>query len=114
MTQLAVTARRQARFLSGRVIVPTGVHEDTWYDVCIGRRHDDRRTGMVLIDVGMRRLHAPSTCLEFRDVPLSVAVRRPLARLGGIPVHTLTRPRLAVAASVVAAVVAVSRYALSK
>jgi hypothetical protein len=67
-----------------------------------------------LIDVGTRRLHAPATCLEFRDVPRSLAVRRPLARLGRIPANALTRPRLAVAASVVAAVVAVSRYALSK
>lgn len=69
---------------------------------------------MVLLDVGRRRLHAPATCLEFREMPLRAAAGRPIARLSRVSSHTFTRPRLAVAASVVAAMVAVSRYALGK
>ncbi len=60
------SARRQARFLSDRVILPEGMEHGRWYDVRAGRRRDDNRPGMVLLDLGVRRLHVPAPCLEFR------------------------------------------------
>jgi hypothetical protein len=59
------SARRQARFLSNQVILPEGLEPRRWYDVKRGRRHDDDRLGMVLLDLGNRRLHVPVSCLEF-------------------------------------------------
>lgn len=58
--------RRQAKFLSGQVILPEGLEPGRWYDVLRGRRHDDERPGMVLLDLGTRRVHVPVSCLEFR------------------------------------------------
>lgn len=69
------SARRQARFLSDQVILPEGLEPGRWYDVQRGRRHDDDRPGMVLLDLGTRRLHVPASCLEFR-VQRPAPVRR--------------------------------------
>jgi hypothetical protein len=68
-------SRRQARFVPDRVIVPEGVEHDRWYDVTVGRRHDDVRPGSVLLAVGTRRLHVPASCLEFRVRPGAPARR---------------------------------------
>src|SRR4051794_18299688 len=71
------SARRQARFLSDQVILPGALEPGRWYDVQHGRRHDDNRPGMVLLDLGTRRLHVPVSCLEFRVHRLATApVRR--------------------------------------
>ena len=71
------SARRQARFLSDQVILPEGLEPGRWYDVQRGRRHDDDRPGMVLLDLGARRLHVPVSCLEFRvHRPAAASVRR--------------------------------------
>jgi len=68
-TQLNPRGRRQARFLQDQVIVPTGVRTDAWYDVCAGRRRDDRRSGMVLLNLGRDRMLVPDSCVEFRPPP---------------------------------------------
>ncbi|HEX5387089.1 MAG TPA: hypothetical protein VFW66_10340 [Gemmatimonadales bacterium] len=61
------TIRRQARFLPDRVILSESVEHNRWYPIAQGRRHDDNRPGMVLLDLGVRRLNVPEVCLEFRD-----------------------------------------------
>lgn len=66
-TTPAAPARRQARFAAA-AILPHDVTPATWYDVCEGRRRDDDRPGMVLLDLGERRAHFPVSCLEFRQV----------------------------------------------
>lgn len=92
--------RRQARFLQDQVVVPTGVRTDAWYDVCTGRRRDDRRTGTVLLNLGDNRMLVPSNCLEFRARP----ARRPI----------LTGSNVAVAASVCMAALAIGRFTLDR
>jgi hypothetical protein len=72
------SARRQARFLSDQVILPEGLEPGRWYDVLRGRRHDDERPGMVLLDLGTRRVHVPVSCLEFR-VPQPAPAPAPVA-----------------------------------
>ena len=67
--------RRQARFAAGRAILPQHAAEDTWYDVCPGRRRNDDQPGMVMLDFGSRREHVPAACLEFRTAPAG-GVRR--------------------------------------
>jgi hypothetical protein len=73
--------------LPDRVILPEGVEHGRWYDVRTGRRRDDSRPGMVLLDLGVRRIHVPASCVEFR-VDRPRAVRR-------------WRPKLVLAASLV-------------
>ena len=54
---------------------------EAWYRVCAARRRDDRRSGMVLLDLGGSRMLVPDNCLEFR------AARRPAppsARAGAL------------------------------
>jgi hypothetical protein len=92
--------RRQARFLRDQVIVPTGVRTDAWYDVCTGRRRDDRRSGMVLLNLGGSRMLVPDDCLEFRT--------RPPRR------RALTAPGVAVAASVCMAAIAIGSLTLDR
>jgi hypothetical protein len=60
-------ARRQARMLTHKVIAPDGIDADRWYPICYGRRRDDQRPGMVLLDLGSQRMLLPENCLEFRD-----------------------------------------------
>jgi hypothetical protein len=65
--------------LSDQVLLPEGLEPGRWYDVQRGRRHDDNRPGMVLLDLGTRRLHVPASCLEFREqrpAPIPGPVRR--------------------------------------
>jgi hypothetical protein len=100
MIQTTLRPRRQARFLHDQVIVPTGVRTDAWYDVCTGRRRDDRRSGMVLINLGGSRMLVPDTCLEFRSRP---ARRSALSGSG-----------VAFAASVCMAALAIGRLALDR
>jgi hypothetical protein len=92
--------RRQARFLHDQVVVPTGVRTDAWYDVCTGRRRDDRRTGMVLLNLGDTRMLVPNNCLEFRARP----ARRPV----------FTGSNVAVAASVCMAALAIGSFTLDR
>ena len=98
--QASFPKRRQARFLRDQVIVPTGVRTDAWYDVCAGRRRDDRRSGMVLLNLGGSRMLVPDDCLEFRTRP----ARRP----------SLTGPGVAVAASVCMAALAIGSLTLDR
>jgi hypothetical protein len=86
--------RRQARFLRDQVIVPAGVRLEAWYDVCRGRRRDDRRTGMVLLNLGPSRMLVPDNCLEFRTAPARLA-------------RALSHRGLALAASLCMAAVAI-------
>lgn len=99
------SARRQARILSDQVILPEGLEPGRWYDVQRGRRHDDDRPGMVLLDLGTRRLHVPVACLEFR-VQRPASVPAPVRRWS---------PKIVLAASLVplslVAVVAVGAIA---
>ncbi len=95
--------RSQARILPDRLILPSGVSTDGWHDVCPGRRRDDDRDGMVLLDFGDRRLHLPLHGLEFRDSP--VCLRPAMARVAKV---------MAVAASIAAAVVAVGSWSLDR
>ena len=92
--------RRQARFLHDKVVVPTGVRTDAWYDVCTARRRDDRRSGMVLLNLGSSRMLVPDNCVEFRARP----ARRP----------AFTAPIVAVAASVCVAALAVGSLTLDR
>lgn len=98
--QASFQKRRQARFLRDQVIVPTGVRTDAWYDVCAGRRRDDRRTGMVLLNLRDSRMLVPDNCLEFRTRP---------ARL-----PSFTAPGVAVAASVCMAALAIGSLTLDR
>ena len=98
--QASFPKRRQARFLRDQVIVPTGVRTDAWYDVCTGRRRDDRRSGMVLLNLRSSRMLVPDDCLEFRTRP----ARRP----------AFTGPGLAVAASVCMAALAIGSLTLDR
>lgn len=65
---LTVAVRRQARVLTDQVILPDGIESGVWYDVCPGRRRDDNRPGVVLLDLGTSRMLMPESCLEFRQV----------------------------------------------
>ncbi len=89
-----VPGRRQARFLRDQVIVPAGVRLEAWYDVCRGQRRDDRRSGMVLLNLGTNRMLVPDNCLEFRRAPARLA-------------RALTGRGLALAASLCMAAVAI-------
>ncbi len=72
--------KRQARFVPGRVIVPEDLEPGRWYDVCQGRRRDDNRPGVVVLDLGTRRVAVPEACLEFRTA-LDRKVRRSWSRV---------------------------------
>ena len=98
--QASLARRRQARFLHDQVIVPTGVRTDAWYDVCAGRRRDDRRSGMVLLNLRGSRMLVPDNCLEFRS--------RPPRRAG------LSGSGVAVAASVCMAALAIGSLTLDR
>jgi hypothetical protein len=69
--------RRQARFCATKVIPPVGLHTDVWYEVCRGRRREDNRAGIILLDLGERRVAVAETLLEIREVPAE-APRAPL------------------------------------
>jgi hypothetical protein len=69
VTDSAVPLRRQARFCATKVIPPEGFHTDVWYEVCQGRRREDNRPGIVLLDVGDRRIAVAEMLLEVREVP---------------------------------------------
>lgn len=109
MIQTNAGARRQARFLPDQVIVPTGVSMSTWYDICAGRRRDDRRAGMVLLNLGSQRMLVPDNCLEFRNAPAGVPSL--VARAATATASVMTRPKLALAASVCMAVFAIGSLA---
>ena len=67
MTQTTLTApRRHARFVAHRVIPPDGCEPNRWYTVCEGRRREDNRPGMVVLDVGTHRVSVPEICVEVR------------------------------------------------
>ena len=117
-TQTRAPRRREARFLHDQVIVPTGVSLEAWYEVCAARRRDDRRSGMVLLNLGGSRMLVPDNCLEFR------AARRPTRRsagggavLGRIlsrAADVVTRPGVAVTASLCMAVLAIGSLAMDR
>lgn len=109
MIQTNAGARRQARFLPDQVIVPTGVSTSEWYDICTGRRRDDRRAGMVLLNLGSQRMLVPDNCLEFRTAPAGVPAL--LTRAAAATAGVMTRPKLALAASVCMAVLAIGSLA---
>lgn len=69
--------RRQARFCATKVIIPDGLQAGVWYELCQGRRRDDNRPGMVLLDLGDRRHLVAEALLEIREVPADA----PRARL---------------------------------
>jgi hypothetical protein len=77
---VSTPARRQARMLTHKVIAPDGIDADRWYPICYGRRRDDQRPGMVLLDLGTQRMLLPESCLEFRDpdAPRRAGPARPL------------------------------------
>ena len=86
------------------MIVPSGLCSHTWYDIASGRRRDDERPGMVLLDLGDRRVHVPARCLEFRDavgVPAATPSRRLQFPHFARRLAMATSPRAAVAASLV-------------
>jgi len=67
VTQTTLPApRRQARFVAHRVIPPDGCEPNRWYTVCEGRRREDNRPGMVVLDVGTHRVPVPEICVEVR------------------------------------------------
>lgn len=109
MIQTNAGGRRQARFLPDQVIVPTGVSTSAWYDICAGRRRDDRRAGMVLLNLGSQRMLVPDNCLEFRTAPAGVPAL--VARAASATAGVMTRPKLALAASVCMAVFAIGSLA---
>ena len=109
MIPTTARSRRQARFLPDQVIVPTGVSTSAWYDICAGRRRDDRRAGMVLLNLGSQRMLVPDNCLEFRTAPIGVPAI--VARSAAATASVLTRPKLAFAASVCMAVFAIGSLA---
>jgi hypothetical protein len=103
MSAPSTVARRQARIQSHAVILPRGIDAGRWYDIVPGRRHNDRRPGMVLLDLGSSMLHFPERCLEYRDTAASCA-----AADGAAPrkrrrrrLWTLSSRQLAIAASLV-------------
>ena len=68
MTQTThASPRRQARFVAHRVIPPDGCEPNRWYHVCSGRRREDNRPGMVVLDLGTHRVPVPEICVELRD-----------------------------------------------
>lgn len=97
-------ARRQARFSAEKVIVPADLDAGRWYDVCHGRRTTDQRPGMVLLDLGDRRVLMPEACLEFRAaaVESTSALRRAPARRAH-PMHMVLRAGLRAARSTLVA-----------
>ena len=109
MIQTNRAGRRQARFLPDQVIVPTGVNTSAWYDICAGRRRDDRRAGMVLLNLGNQRMLVPENCLEYRTAPGGVPSL--VARTATAAATVVTRPKLALAASVCMAVLAIGSLA---
>ena len=109
MTQTNARSRRQARFLPDQVIVPTGVSTSAWYDICAGRRRDDRRAGMVLLNLGSQRMLVPDNCLEFRSAPSGVSSL--VGRAATATAEVVTRPKLALTASVCMAVLAIGSLA---
>jgi hypothetical protein len=65
VAQTTLTApRRHARFVAHRVIPPDGCEPNRWYTVCEGRRREDNRPGMVVLDVGTHRVSVPEICVE--------------------------------------------------
>ena len=80
--------------------MPSGLCARTWYNLATGRRRDDERPGMILLEVNGGRVHIPARCLEFRDAPVAVRTRRsPFPDLARRLVAS--SPRAAVAASLV-------------
>lgn len=77
MTENVRSVRRQARFCPEKSIPPDGIQPEIWYEVCQGRRRDDHRPGMVLLDLGDRRMLVPEACIELREAPAEAA-RHPL------------------------------------
>jgi hypothetical protein len=114
----AGATRRQARFCTERAIPPSGVRTDRWYEICEGRRRDDHREGMVLMDLGDQRMLVPADCLLFRSVPIDApaeplpAPRRRAEDRAAVE-RRLRRALVAVAASVVP-VGLVAGWALSR
>jgi hypothetical protein len=82
-TGVPAAPRRQARFVTGRAILPQHATEGAWYDVCAGRRRSDDQPGMVMLDFGGRREHVPAGCLEFRARSAPGRAARPLQRPRG-------------------------------
>lgn len=117
-TAAAAPTRRQARFCAERAIPPSGIRTDHWYEVCRGRRRDDNREGMVLLDLGDSRMLVPVDCLVFREVPLDAPVgplpppRRRAEDRAEVE-RRLRRALVAVAASVVPAAL-VAGWALNR
>ena len=115
MIQTRAPSRRQARFLRDQVIVPTGVSTSAWYDICSGRRRDDRRAGMVLLNLGTQRMLVPDSCLEFRDAPAHAArASALLSRVAAVTATAATRPNVAIAASICMAAFAIGSVALDR
>ena len=56
--------RRQARFAAGRAILTQHAAEDTWYDVCPGRRRNDDQPGMVLAKASGSRQRMKDRCMR--------------------------------------------------
>lgn len=114
MLQCPGSALRQARVLASQVIVPGEVDPTRWYDVRQGRRREDSRPGMVLLDLGARLLPFPAACLEFRGANEETVPSVP-ARIVS-PIRLTRRATIAIAASIlplgVAAIYAASRMGI--
>jgi hypothetical protein len=60
------------------VIPPDGCEPNRWYTVCDGRRREDNRPGMVVLDVGTHRVSVPEICVEVRaGVPAAATTPAP-------------------------------------
>ena len=114
MTQTTLTApRRHARFVAHRVIPPDGCEPNRWYSVCEGRRREDNRPGMVVLDVGTHRVSVPETCVEVRaGVPAETAMT-PAAATPPAPVRRRRwAKRVALAVTVPLGLIAVAAVGL--
>jgi hypothetical protein len=78
-----LSPRRQARFVAHRVIPPEGCEANRWYNVCSGRRREDNRPGVVVLDLGTHRVTVPEIYVELREdlTPHVPAPRRRWRRL---------------------------------
>ena len=91
---------------------------EAWYRVCAARRRDDRRSGMVLLDLGGSRMLVPDNCLEFRaarrPAPPSARAGALIGRMASAAADLVMRPGVAVAASVCMAALAIGSLATDR
>jgi hypothetical protein len=113
VTQTTLTApRRHARFVAHRVIPPDGCEPNRWYTVCEGRRREDNRPGMVVLDVGTHRVSVPETCVEV-SAGEPAAATTPAPASSPTPLHRRRWPkRVALAVTVPLGLIAVAAVGL--